>query len=286
MLVLALAAASVTAQTKGIDVMETIKVNREVSTHFVSGEPIKYVDISMNEVVGDLPLSNILRIKPVEEKIKVKNNRGGWGEEDRTFIDGQSMGIVTIVTERSVSQYQLVYTEIQQDACAQYIIPQSERTSYINPDVSMSEVEMVKFCWTVWNSKANYHDVRTKKDKMIFKLNNIYTIDDYFFMDIELVNQTKIKYDIDQVRFKIEDKRLNKRTTTQSVEIQPVMSLFDIKEFKKNYRNIYVFKKFSFSDEKVFTVELAEEQYSGRTILLTIDYEDILNADTFNKKMY
>lgn len=41
-----------------------------------------------------------------------------------------------------------------------------------------------------------------------------------------------------------------------------------------------------FSDEKVFTIELAEQQYSGRTILLTIDYEDILNADTFNKKIY
>lgn len=78
----------------------------------MTGDPIKYVDISMNEVVGNLPLKNILRIKPIEEKIKVKNNRGGWGEEDRTFIDGQSMGIVTIVTERSVSQYQLVYTEI------------------------------------------------------------------------------------------------------------------------------------------------------------------------------
>ena len=246
----------------------------------------KYVDISMNEVVGNLPLKNILRIKPIEEKIKVKNNRGGWGEEDRTFIDGQSMGIVTIVTERSVSQYQLVYTEIPQDACSQYVIPLSEKSSYLNPDVSMSETEMVKFCWTVWNSKANYHDVRTKKDKMLFKLNNIYTIDDYFFMDIELVNQTKIKYDIDQVRFKIEDKKQNKRTTTQSVEVEPVMSLFDIKEFKKNYRNVYVFKKFSFSDEKVFTIELAEQQYSGRTILLTIDYEDILNADTFNKKIY
>lgn len=113
------------------------------------------------------------------------------------------------------------------------MIPLSEKSSYLNPDVSMSETEMVKFCWTVWNSKANYHDVRTKKDKMLFKLNNIYTIDDYFFMDIELVNQTKIKYDIDQVRFKIEDKKQNKRTTTQSVEVEPVMSLFDIKEFKK-----------------------------------------------------
>ena len=272
------------AQTKSIQVMETVKVNVEVSTHFVTGDPIKYVDISMNEVVGDLPVKNILRIKPIEEKIKVKNNKGAWGEEERSFIDGQSMGIVTIVTERGMSQYQLVYTEIPQDACSQYVIPLEERTSYLNPDVSMSETDMVKFCWQVWESKPNYHDVRTKKDKMVFKLNNIYTIDDYFFFDIELVNQTKIKYDIDQVRFKIEDKKQMKRTNQQDIEVEPVTSLFDIAEFKKNYRNVYVFKKFSFSDEKVFTVEIAEKQYSGRTIKLSIDYEDILNADTFAKR--
>ena len=39
-------------QTKSIDVMETVKVNREVSTHFVTGDPIKYVDISMTQTVG------------------------------------------------------------------------------------------------------------------------------------------------------------------------------------------------------------------------------------------
>ena len=119
---------------------------------------------------------------------------------------------------------------------------------------------------------------------MIFKLNNIYTSDDYFFFDVELVNQTKIKYDIDQVRFHIEDKKQTKRTNLQDIEVEPVMSLFDIDEFKQRYRNVYVFKKFSFSDEKTFTMEIAEKQYSGRTIKLSVDYEDILNADTFTKR--
>jgi conjugative transposon TraN protein len=140
---------------------------------------------------------------------------------------------------------------------------------------------MVKFCWTVWNSKANYHDVRTKKDKMLFKLNNIYTIDDYFFMDIELVNQTKIKYDIDQVRFKIEDKKQTKSTNYQEIEIFPIMQVEKDNVFRKKYRNIFVFEKFTFPDQKVFTIEFSEKQISGRTVKLMIDYEDVLNADTF-----
>src|SRR5436309_1424105 len=35
-----------------------------VTTHFVSPEPILYVDISSKNVEGDLPEKNILRIKP------------------------------------------------------------------------------------------------------------------------------------------------------------------------------------------------------------------------------
>ena len=34
---------------------------------------------------------------------------------------------------------------------------------------------------------------------------------------------------------------------------------------------------------KVLTIEMAEKQISGRTIGLSIDYEDVLSADTFNK---
>jgi UDP-N-acetylmuramate--alanine ligase len=45
--------------------------------------------------------------------------------------------------------------------------------------------------------------------------------------------------------------------------------------------NLFVFEKFTFPDQKVFTIEFSEKQISGRTVKLMIDYEDVLNADTF-----
>ena len=106
-------------------------------------------------------------------------------------------------------------------------------------------------------------------------LNNIYTLDKYFFIDISMINKTKIRYDIDQIRFKIEDKKQTKATNFQSIEILPLMQV--------NNRNIFVFEKFTFPDEKVLTIEISEKQISGRTITLRIDYADILHADAFTE---
>jgi len=49
----------------------------------------------------------------------------------------------------------------------------------------------------------------------------------------------------------------------------------------KNFRNIYVFKKFTYPNSKVMKIRLLEEQLSGRTIEMVVKYSDILNADTF-----
>lgn len=95
--------------------------------------------------------------------------------------------------------------------------------------------------------------------------------------------KVKIRYDIDQIRFKIEDKKQTKATNFQSIEILPLMQVNKNLVFKKNYRNIFVFEKFTFPDEKVLTIEISEKQISGRTITLRIDYADILHADAFTE---
>ena len=52
--------------------------------------------------------------------------------------------------------------------------------------------------------------------------------------------------------------------------------------FKFGYRNVMVIKKMTFPNDKVLSIEMSEKQISGRTISLSIDYEDVLSADGFN----
>ena len=60
------------------------------------------------------------------------------------------------------------------------------------------------------------------------------------------------------------------------------MILEDSRSFRHGYRNVIVLKKMTFPNDKVLTIEMAEKQISGRNIQLSIDYEDVLSADSFN----
>ncbi|MGY3212427.1 hypothetical protein ACVW2L_001480 [Mucilaginibacter sp. HD30] len=88
-----------------------------------------------------------------------------------------------------------------------------------------------------------------------------------------------MQYDIEDLRFRIADKKVAKATNVQSYELKPVFVLFNIAAFRKNYRNIFVFKKLSFPGNKILQAELSEKQISGRVLSLKIAYRDVLDAD-------
>lgn len=241
-----------------------IFVNENVSTHFIYSEPISYVDISNKKVVGDLPLSNILRIKPIPDD----SLKSGF------------IGVLTIVGEKTIAQFELEYVT-EDRAVKNYQIGNEDIIGFINPEVSLSTNEMRAFCLNILKSKPSNPIAKLKRRKVEARLNGLFTVGDYFFVDLSFHNKSNIRYVIDQIRFRIEDKKIVKSTNYQQIEVTPVFRLYSTPQFKKNYRNIFVFKKFTFPDEKVFSIEMSEEQISGRTMKLKVSYTDVLKADTF-----
>ena len=248
--------------------MEQLTVNENITTVVTATEPIRFVDISTDKVVGDQPISNTIRLKPKE---------GADVHED-----GEILAVVTIVTERYRTQYALIYTTRLQEAVTDKTIQPEEKTAYHNPAVSLSTEDMTCFARQIWNSPARIRNVATKQHKMVMRLNNIYTVGDYFFLDFSIENRTNIKFDIDELRFKLCDKKQTKATNSQVVELTPAMVLDKSESFRYGYRNVVVLHKMTFPNDKVLTIELSEKQISGRTINLNIDYEDVLSADSFN----
>ena len=246
--------------------MEQLTVNEQVTTVITASEPIRFVDISTEKVAGDQPIDNIIRLKPKE-----------GGHED-----GEVLAIVTIVTERYRTQYALLYTTRVREAVTDKEIELRERDAYNNPAVSMSTAEMICFARRIWNSPAKIRNVATKAHRMTMRLNNIYAVGDYFFIDFSVENRTNIRFDIDEIRVKLADKKLSKATNAQVIELTPTLVLERGKVFRHGYRNVIVVKKMTFPNDKILTVEMTEKQISGRNICLNIDYEDVLAADSFN----
>ena len=199
--------------------------------------------------------------------------------------DGDILAIVTIITERYRVQYALIYTTRLSEAVTDKMVLLSEIIPYNNPSVTMSTEEMARFARRIWESPAKYRNVGAKKHHMDIRLNNIYTAGDYFFIDFSVENRTNIRFDIEQIRFKVEDKRQSRATNSQSVELSPALLLETGTSFLHGYRNVAVLRKLTFPNDKVLTVELSEKQISGRTITLSIDYEDLLHADSFSRTL-
>lgn len=251
--------------------LEQLTVNENVTTVITASEPIRFVDISTDHVVGDQPINNTIRLKPKE---------GADVHED-----GDIIAIVTVVTERYRSQYALIYTTRLTEAVTDKQIQPEERIPFHNPSVTMSTEDMTQFARKIWNSPARIRNVATKQHRMTMRLNNIYSIGEYFFLDFSIENRTNIRFDIDEIRVKLCDKKQSKATNVQMIELTPAMILDESKRFSKGYRNVIVLKKLTFPNDKILSIEISEKQISGRNITLNIDYEDVLYADSFHSTL-
>ena len=253
---------SVHAQDK---VLSTLYVNKDVTTHLIMPETIKLVDISTDHVVGNQVNDNIVRIKP-----------------DTILADGETAAVVTVIGERHIAQYKLVYSVLPNIVHTRFTIPYCDTQEYQNPDVQMSVAEMSRYAIRMFNAKRTVENIHSKKDKMKAWVNHICSAGDYFFIDFALENKTKIPYDISEIRVKLEDKKQKKATNYQSIELTPEYMLNWNKHFKKRYRNVLAVKKLTFPEAKVLKIEVSENQISGRTIELNINYDDVLKADCFD----
>ncbi|MBR7054415.1 MAG: conjugative transposon protein TraN [Prevotella sp.] len=245
-----------------------IYVNEEVTTHIIMPENIKLVDISTDKIVGNQCADNIVRIKPAGR-----------------MYENELAGTITVIGERHLAQFDVIYTPGPAKAYSVYNIQLDEMKQYVNPDVLMPQSQMAAFAWAIYCSGKKFNDIHSEAYGIQAVVNNIFTVNDYFFIDFSLYNKTRIKYDIDEIRIKLTDKKEAKATNSQTIELSPVYSLNRAKSFQKGYRNVIVIDKLTFPDEKILRLEISEDQISGRVIYIPIEYEDILNADSFDKRL-
>ena len=274
-------------QTQGQTLEDKIEVaelpiifmGRDINIHIIAPEPIQFVDLSTNDLVGDLPADNIARIKV---QVEDSNNEDNATQKTK-FVTGQDIGVITIVGQSFLAQYRAIYREENRTWLASNIHIKAEDMQPLEyPKFKYSNYELKKFALQIKDKKVNKKPIRKKKDlKLTMQLNNVYVIDDYIFLDISIENNTNLSCNIEGMKFSIEDKKIYKATNNQSILLNPLFSLNDQTKVRKSYRNIFVFEKFTFPNSKILKIRLIEEQISGRVIDMKINYSDVLQADTF-----
>lgn len=242
------------------DKLPLVYLPENSTIHFISPEPIQYVDISSKQLAGDLPLKNVLRLKL---------------KDTSKFFNG---AVLTLAGEKFIAQYRLVPgypgvpTEIE-------ILPTETHPLDIS-GIGFSQNQLKSMATDLIAHRPGKARERSAAYGIIGLLNHLYSVGDYLFLDISYRNKTDIKYNIAGFYFSIEDKKITKATNSQSIALTPELILYDTPAFSRNYRNIFIFRKLSIPGNKVLRVELSEKQISGRVLTMSIPYQDILDADT------
>jgi conjugative transposon TraN protein len=233
-----------------------------VSVHFVSPEPIQYVDISSKDIIGDLPIKNLLRLR-LKDSIRAAN------------------AVVTIAGEKFIAQYQVVAVDAitGRDAVTDIEIKPYDMRPLDVSGIGLSQPQLKSIALGLFCKGTGHAIEKVKAFGLKASLYHVYTAGDYIFLDLGYTNKTNLSYAIDEYRFKVDDKKVTKATNVQSIELKPEFILFDQPVFQHTYRNIIVLKKISFPGNKVLHIELNEKQISGRVITLEVSYNDVLNAD-------
>ena len=271
--------ASTFAQTetpeKRVTDLTILEISKGISLHIISPEPIQFVDLSTDNLTGDLPSENIARIKITDvqdaDSLAYKKN-----------ISLNDLGVITIVCQSYMAQYKVNYLDFKRNAVTNIQIQPEDMQPLEYPKMAFSSTELQKFSLNILRQKTVNKPIREVKSlKLKMQINNVYVVNDYIFLDMAFLNSSNLGYDIDGLKFSVEDKKIYKATNNQSIALNPVYQLYNQKQFRKSYRNIYVFKKFTYPNSKVMKIRLMEEQLSGRAIEMKVKYSDILNADTF-----
>jgi conjugative transposon TraN protein len=239
--------------------MRLVYLPGSATLHFVSPEPIQYVDISTKALEGDLPIKNVLRLRL------------------RDSLRHFSEAIITIAGEKFMAQYKVVPD--RGNSPAQINIEPVDTRPLDIAGISLSQNQLKRIALDLISRKAAGQVKRASAFKMKGQVNQVYAFDDYIFLDVSFKNKTNLNYAIEGLRFKVDDQKVTKASNVQSVELRPVFTLIAVPSFAKSYRNIFVLKKLSFPGNKVLHVELSEQQPSGRIITLGLSYQDILSAD-------
>lgn len=256
-----------------------LEITERISLHIISPEPIQYVDLSTQQLTGDLPVAQIARVKIADKPESTDKEKS-----QNLFLhyNGDQIGVITVVGQSFIAQYKAVYRNSENLNTVTNIHIQPEEMQPIEFDtMAFSNLELRKFAMDIIQKKSEKNPIREEKNLgLSVQLNNVYVISDYIFLDMTFKNSSNLSYDIEALKFSVEDKKIHKATNNQSIEMTPVFQLNPQKHFRKNFRNIYVFKKFTYPNSKMMMIRLIEEQLSGRTIEMKVNYSDILKADT------
>lgn len=244
-----------------------IELTQNKTTHILFPSSIVYVDLGSNEIMASKVESarNVLRVKTVQQDIKSTN--------------------FTVITTNG--QYYNFNADYKTEpACLSYDLTKLEnhnektKSEVLLNDLGGSSSSLTNLIMSaiIKNDKKDLN-ISHKSYKIKTLLKSISTKDGKLYIHISLENNSNLPYEVDDITFKIKDRRTSKRTTIQETEILPIKSHKDFTkiESQMSQDNVFMLDQFTLTSKQILLIE-TQEKNGIRNQVLKVKSSDILRV--------
>lgn len=212
----------------------------------------------------------VQKAKGVENILLLKAGKQNFSQTNLTVItaDGRLYGFILNFDDQCPS-LNLVVGNVSNDD--KDVLFSSE---------NKNEKEIHQYALLALSKKNKVSGLCTSRFSVQLRVNGIFIHQDVMYFRVLLGNNSRINYDVDQLRFFIRDQKKSKRTASQELEIMPLFATSDISKISDHSEVSLVFaiSKFTIPEKKLFTLELIEKN-GGRHVELNIKNSDLINLE-------
>jgi conjugative transposon TraN protein len=238
---------------------DSVAIGYSKTTNIVFPYAIKSIDRGSQDIL-------VQKAKGLENILQVKAAQRGFIPTNLTVVtaDGKLHSFVLNYNEQS-PQLNLSVNKLE-----------LERQEIYFSDESGNKEEIQEYSKLAFYEKSKIRGGKENRHQIKFQLNGIFIQNDIMYFRLIVENSSKIKYDIDQLRFFIRDTKRVKRTATQEIEITPTYILNDVAAIDGESENTFVFalSKFTIPEDKYLAIQLMEKN-GGRHMELDVKNKKI-----------
>ncbi|WP_281631646.1 conjugative transposon protein TraN [Flavobacterium luteolum] len=148
-----------------------------------------------------------------------------------------------------------------------------------------NQKEIKEYALLALSKKNKVGGLDSKNAEIEFKVDGIFIHQDVMYFRVFLGNDSRINYDVDQLRFFIRDQKKSKRTAVQEIEMTPLLCTGDFSRISDKSETTVVFaiSKFTIPEKKKFTMQVFEKN-GGRHLELNIKNRHLVNLEILGNR--
>lgn len=242
---------------------DNVQLSYSKTTSIVFPYAVKSVDRGSQEIL-------VQKAKGVENILLLKAGRQNFTQTNLTVVtaDGKLYGFVLNFDELCPT-LNLIAGKVSSD---------DKEVLFSSENQNQKEIE--QYSLQALFRKKKVTGLNTNRFSIELQVTGIFIHQDVMYFRVLFGNNSRINYEVDQLRFFIRDQKKSKRTASQEIEMVPLFRTSDISKISDHseVQLVFAIPKFTIPEKKHFTLQMNEKN-GGRHVELNIKNSDLINLE-------